>query len=191
MEQSFDFKGYKAIANFVYNKYFKSCYRYKDDLISSGYLNMWKHRDDCLKTGLAFSTCMMNACYWGMLAFFKDLNGQKGFPKITETSCVSLDAPLNSDDEDLTFEDMLGEEVDFNANLNLEDLTKVCQDCKNKIKVSKGNKFTLLIIDMILQGLKDIDISNKLKCTRQLVSLVHKKFASELKKEMIEQGYCV
>lgn len=191
MEHTFDYKEYKAIANFVYNKHFKTCFKYKEDLISSGYLNMWKHRNDYLKTGLAFSTCMINACYWGMLAFFKGLNGQKGFPKITEVSCISLDTPLNSDDEDLTLEDTLGEEVDYLVNLNLEDLVKVCKDCKNKIKVSKSNKFTPLIIDMILQGQRDIYISKKLKCTRQLVSLVHKKFASELEKEMIEQGYCV
>ena len=88
-------------------------------------------------------------------------------------------------------DEVLGEEIDFDLKLKCEDLVKLCHECKTKIKTSKSNKFTLKIVDLIIQGKRDIDITKQINCTRQLVSNVRKKFVSILKNEMTEQGYCI
>lgn len=154
----------KAISRWVFSKKFKTLTCYKDDLIQSAIIALYNYRSKYDESKSSYFTYASYICYFFMLKFLKK---EKKFTN-NFTNC-SIDFEF---DDDFSFYDILGYEVDFDKNFNYDFLLKVCHKVIDKHKSETLKK----IAKLFLLGKKQIQIAKELNVTRQCVNSYINKF---------------
>ena len=179
----------KRIANYVFFKKFKKYFDYKDDLIQSSIIALYRARELYNEEKGKYSSYAVQTCIYTMLDFIK-----------TEQKKNNLGLNLSLDyelEEGYTIEETLGECVDYEQKFRIEDLKKDIlkiikkrnyKDVSSKQNINKRNtefrKSEIIAIDYFVNGKSEKQIRKDLGLTRQCVNKVINKYRKIIQEKL-------
>lgn len=165
------------VSNFVFKKKFISSKNYKDDLIQSSLIALYKGRFKFDETQGKYFTFAYKVSYFAMLEFLR-----KEKKQTNNFDNLSIDYEFEDNN---TFLEMLGDEIDLEQNLNYEFLLKICYHIidKNKSNIFKS------IAELFINGSTCSKIASFLNKSRQFVSKYIEKFKNLIKEKLKEYDF--
>lgn len=181
-----EFKENKKLINYLllkkFSKYYKILFPYKEDLIQETLLLINRQRQKFDSTKCSYSTFVFYCIRSVIFNFFKKLSAKK---RIKTT--LSLDETILEND-DIFYIDCVHYDDDLDRNLNLNYVFNIYKKAISKESV-KNKK----IMDLILTGESDTNISKKFNMSKQAVNSIHQKLKLlmyiELKKNDFDSRY--
>lgn len=165
-----DYEEDQRISNWVFNKYFKKDYRFKDDLIQESLIRLWKNRAKFNEAKCKYSTWAVKVSITSMLMFFRK---EKKY-----YNNLSLDYEFKRDDGDkMNFAEFIG--------INEIDTDKIDVKILFENVLKNKNEEERIIVDRMLKGFTQKEIAKEIGKSRASVSRKVSKFGNELKIEMV------
>lgn len=180
------FEQNQQLVPFVYWKYFSKFIELKDDLISEGYLALWKA---CLNfdesKGVAFSTYAVPMVWGQMKRYLREKSTTVRVPRAewgkddAQYVCLSLDSIVPNADE-LTLGDMIPVEDPMTDEAISDLIDSLCATIERKRDRD--------IVEEYLYGLmfdeapRQIDLSEKYKLTQPTIAKIIKKYLRKFQK---------
>lgn len=170
------FKEDLSISRWTFSRHFKKLLIYKDDLIQSSLIGLFRCRSNYDKNKSSYSTYAYRISFCSMLKFLQNEKKQ------TNNFCnYSLDYEF---DEDNSLLDLIREDVDFDENYNYQFLLNVCNKVIDKCK----SKLFKDVNRLFLKCYNCSKVAKELNISRQCVNQYVKKFRTLLKTELINEN---
>lgn len=184
-----DYENDLAISQYVFRKKFRKHEEYKEDLVQSSLIALWKRRNDYNEEkGMTLASYKFMISEYAMLTFLSRQTAIKA-KDLEENHIVSIYEPIPGTDGE-TYVDILEDEncnieLDFDVNF----LRNVYHESVDTFKLSKNNVLFKKIANLILKGHYDLEIAKKLGCSRERCRQVRKKIARVFREKLIENEY--
>lgn len=166
-----------AISRWVFSKKFRNLTFYKDDLIQCSIILLYRSREKFDETKGTYFTYASKISYFAMLSF---ISKEKKYTNNFDNLSIDFEY-----DEDCTFADTLGEEIDFDSKFNYEYLLKVCNEIIDKHK----SKTLKSISKLYIYGKKPAQVAKELNISRQCACIYIDKFKKLVQDKLKEYDF--
>lgn len=178
----------EKLVHFIFLKYFKKYFAFKDDMLQSGRLQLINKiaKFDTTKN-ISIITYKSLLIKTGMATFIRDYFHVFRQQNDLNTEILDIDIPRYGEFNNITLAELIEDDkTNLDSNLNLEYLYKTIT------KTLKNSKRSNMFKQIILEYLKDFNqvrVASKLNVKRQHVNRCVNIFRTKLKEVLIREEY--
>lgn len=184
----------RAIATYVYKRYFFKYEYDKEDLISSGIAFMWEKSKSYDETKGTRGTFFVLVCKSAMIIYLRKIYLLTRKENCFNNESISLSSPVGEDGEDCLADFIADEKNSFDEKMNFLYLKKLVfetlEDMKEytaKGKLKNPNLYKVVPLYIKYQSFEIV--GNICGFTREFVRLCVNKFRKKFKAKLVEKEY--